>query len=484
MTFAESGGNVLFSMTAATYAGALANYIAALRSTKETIGKIATALRLLALTFHTVFLGTRYVYTGLTEVARREEVGVHLTGASWFWTFISHPPYTNLFESLMFVTWVIMVAYAIIEWRWKLRPMGVVALSLTLAGLAEAYIVIDKDLKPLVPALQSRWILIHVGMIFVAYSLFLLAAVLGVFYLIRSNTKTSIMGAVQVFICAVVTLLAGGAKALLTQASFDVTPVGLHPERAADGSIHNVWASVHYMLPGAEKSSRYFVSVPGVGPVVLLAVIVLLVASFLWWREYRSGVEHEMTGAAWKATLVGFGLLTIGLGFLFYRMGTTPPFTPEPLANGQFVNQLPFRMSVGSNYSLGLLATTWAGLALYLGLISQRAALVPKLPDPKKLDDMIYKVVIVGFPLISIGIVLGGMWAAAAWGRFWGWDPKETWALITWAVYAIYLHVRITYGPGKIPSTLAVFGFGVVVFTYMGVNLGLTGEGLHVYGQG
>jgi ABC-type transport system involved in cytochrome c biogenesis permease subunit len=77
------------------------------------------------------------------------------------------------------------------------------------------------------------------------------------------------------------------------------------------------------------------------------------------------------------------------------------------------------------------------------------------------------------------------MWAYEAWGRYWGWDPKETWALITWFVYAIYLHTRITLGwTGKPGAALAVAGFAVVIFCYMGVNLGLTGEGLHTYGAG
>ena len=87
--------------------------------------------------------------------------------------------------------------------------------------------------------------------------------------------------------------------------------------------------------------------------------------------------------------------------------------------------------------------------------------------------------------LLTVGIVMGGMWANEAWGRFWGWDPKETWALITWVVYAGYLHTRITLGwAGKRPAAIAVFAFAVVVFTFMGVNLGLTGEGLHTYGSG
>ena len=107
------------------------------------------------------------------------------------------------------------------------------------------------------------------------------------------------------------------------------------------------------------------------------------------------------------------------------------------------------------------------------------------LPEPKRLDEVTYKVIVAGFPLLSIGIVLGAMWAYEAWGRYWGWDPKETWALITWFVYAIYLHTRVTLGwTGKPGAALAVAGFAVVIFCYMGVNLGLTGEGLHTYGAG
>jgi cytochrome c-type biogenesis protein CcsB len=154
------------------------------------------------------------------------------------------------------------------------------------------------------------------------------------------------------------------------------------------------------------------------------------------------------------------------------------------VSGGQFVTPPPFRLSVGSNYSLGLLVATWAALALFLGLLSGRDAILARLPEAKRLDEVVYKVIIVGFPLISIGIVLGGMWAQASWGRFWGWDPKETWALITWAIYGTYLHVRLRYGAGRFAAAIAVLSFGVVVFTYMGVNLGLTGEGLHVYGQG
>jgi cytochrome c-type biogenesis protein CcsB len=110
---------------------------------------------------------------------------------------------------------------------------------------------------------------------------------------------------------------------------------------------------------------------------------------------------------------------------------------------------------------------------------------VAALPDGERLDEMAYRVIIVGFAFLSFGIVMGAVWAQKSWGRYWGWDPKETWALITCFVYAAYLHTRIRLGwVGKPGAVIAVAGFAVVVFTYLGVNLGLTGEGLHVYGAG
>jgi ABC-type transport system involved in cytochrome c biogenesis permease subunit len=485
MTFAESGGSLFFTVTAATYAGSFANYVASLTSPKAIIARLATTLRLVALAIHTVFLATRYVQTGILEVGAREAQGIHLTGSEWFWTFVSHPPYTNLFESLLFVTWIIMVAYAFIEWKWKLHPLGVVAVALTLGGLAEAYIVLDKDIGVLNPALQSRWILIHVGIIFVSYALFLLAAFIGVLYLLKAGVKNSKIGFIHVGLSALVTLAAGGVKGLLGHGTFEVTPIGQHQTKSLiSGAMRTVWSAVHYVPEGSDKAVRFWVAIPGVGPTVLIAVAVLLAAAYFWWRENKSGVEENTKGLAYKVTLAGFGVLTLGLGLLIYRMASTAPLTADVLPPVRFTMEPPFRLSVGSNYSLGLLATTWAAIGLFLGTISLRDTITAKLPEPKRLDDIVYKVVIFAFPLLSIGIVLGGMWAAAAWGRFWGWDPKETWALITWAMYAIYLHVRITHGPGRVPNALAVFGFAVVIFTYMGVNLGLTGEGLHVYGAG
>jgi cytochrome c-type biogenesis protein CcsB len=98
------------------------------------------------------------------------------------------------------------------------------------------------------------------------------------------------------------------------------------------------------------------------------------------------------------------------------------------------------------------------------------------------MDDIIHKSMIFGFIWLSAGIITGAIWANSAWGTYWSWDPKETWSLITWFVYAITLHARYTRGiSGKSIAWLSLVGLAAVIFTYYGVNFLLSG--LHSYGS-
>ena len=98
-----------------------------------------------------------------------------------------------------------------------------------------------------------------------------------------------------------------------------------------------------------------------------------------------------------------------------------------------------------------------------------------------QIDYWSYRIIGIGFPLLTLGILSGAVWANEAWGSYWNWDPKETWALITWVIFAIYLHIRITKGwNGTKPALVALLGFFVVWMCYLGVNL--LGKGLHSYG--
>jgi cytochrome c-type biogenesis protein CcsB len=103
-----------------------------------------------------------------------------------------------------------------------------------------------------------------------------------------------------------------------------------------------------------------------------------------------------------------------------------------------------------------------------------------RLPPLKSLDQNMYRVMAFGFLMQTLLIITGAMWAQYAWGRYWGWDPKETWALVTWFIYAAYLHTRVTMGwRGRRSAILAIIGFVSVVFTLFGVSLLLSG--LHSY---
>ncbi len=104
-------------------------------------------------------------------------------------------------------------------------------------------------------------------------------------------------------------------------------------------------------------------------------------------------------------------------------------------------------------------------------------------PSTKVLDDLVYKSIMWGFPFLTAGIITGAAWANYAWGTYWSWDPKETWSLIVWLVYAAFLHARVTRGwHGRRAAILSIVGFLATIFCYLGVNLVLSG--LHSYGGG
>jgi cytochrome c-type biogenesis protein CcsB len=103
-----------------------------------------------------------------------------------------------------------------------------------------------------------------------------------------------------------------------------------------------------------------------------------------------------------------------------------------------------------------------------------------RLPALKVLDDLSYRCLTFGFPLLTLGIITGSIWAESAWGSYWSWDPKETWSLITWFLYAALLHGRLTVGwRGRRAAIFTIVGFAALVFTFLGVNLLLSG--LHSY---
>ena len=132
--------------------------------------------------------------------------------------------------------------------------------------------------------------------------------------------------------------------------------------------------------------------------------------------------------------------------------------------------------------------TVSAGVAVMYLMKAKReeakvtGGIVGLFPVSKVLDDLVYRSIIWGFPFLTAGIITGAAWANYAWGTYWSWDPKETWSLIVWLVYAAFLHARITRGwHGRRAAILSIAGFAATIFCYLGVNLILSG--LHSYGS-
>jgi cytochrome c-type biogenesis protein CcsB len=115
------------------------------------------------------------------------------------------------------------------------------------------------------------------------------------------------------------------------------------------------------------------------------------------------------------------------------------------------------------------------------GILAARRRIAARLPSVEVLDDVMYKSIAIGFAFFTIATILGAFWAAEAWGGYWSWDPKETWALIVWLNYAAWLHMRLMKGlRGTVAAWWALTGLAVTSFAFLGVNMFLSG--LHSYG--
>lgn len=474
----------LLLLSFVSYLASIASYLWNSASKRRVVERVATWLAVAGLVVQTSGLAARWVANAQVEIYQQALAeGRALTTSEWLWAAVRHPPYTNLYESLLFIAWALMLVFALVHFRYRLRPVAILVVTLAAITLSVAFLVSDKEVQPLVPALQSYWILIHVVLLFVSYALFSVGACVAALFLLKIDVPTPTLGKWFAGAAGVFTLLAAGRwdriRELITTGAFMMSPVELVGRRVE---------AVHYFPPGSEKAVRWYVELPGVGFWLLAAVALFAVAAALFRREGRRPGGFTASGsAAVKVLAAALVALVGGLAWLGWRMAAMQSISPDRIP-GQPTHPAagPLRVAMTSNqYAPMLLATVALATAGMLFVAFRRESIAASLPDEKRLDEIAYRVITIGFPFLSFGIIMGAVWAHESWGRYWGWDPKEVWALITWFVYAAYLHTRITLGwVGKPGALIAVAGFAVVVFTYMGVNLGLTGEGLHTYGSG
>jgi len=351
--------SIFFGISTVGYILAMIMYISYLVFKKKEIGITATIITLISFAAHTIGFFMRW-YEG------------YQIGWRSFW----RPPISNLYESLIFFLWCLILGYIIIEFKYKSRYLG--AFITPIAAITLAFIEMtgmSKEIEPLLPALQSNWLLLHVTMSFIAYSLFTLSFATALIYLIEKTKRKTEFSYI-----------------------FWTLSVGL--------------IFILLIAMGADYIQKIIVSSD--------VKITLLMTTF----RNNSSIISTLS---W---IVAFVILLTTWNF------------------GYILKKIVDRFNVSEDM----------------------------------LDILTYKFIVIGFIVFTIGgLIFGAVWAEQAWGVYWSWDPKETWSLITWFVYAFYLHARLIRGwKGKKAATLAVVGFVTVIFTYLGVNLLL--PGLHSYG--
>jgi len=307
----------------------------------------------------------------------------------------------------------------------------------------------------LVPALQSTWLHVHVTLAMLSYAACAVSFALAMMFLIQDNFQT---------------------ESFLAWTSALVSAIYI----AIVATRFEKWGGLSVTAWDAEQKSeiflgrgvRLFVSVPDLGWLFVIAAVAAIVplAFYFIWRVKQ---DDSYLGIANKAVFIGILLQTAVLGAFVLRVKDGS--YASPYQDGLYPTAL-----AASPFLLGGLVTGVFASLLYLMLLWRRNDLQHLLPSADVLDRVTYKTICIAFPLLTGMIAAGAYWANRTWGSYWSWDPKETWAAITWLVYAGYLHMRITRGwRGRRAAYFAILGFAVVIFTFLGVTYLL--PGLHAY---
>ena len=172
-------------------------------------------------------------------------------------------------------------------------------------------------------------------------------------------------------------------------------------------------------------------------------------------------------------------IISAAVGFLLWYMVTRDAAQIQPLVPA--LQSWWMKIHVPANF-IGYGTFALAAMVAIAYLLKSKGILADRLPPLELLDDVMYKSIAVGFAFFTIATILGALWAAEAWGGYWSWDPKETWALIVWLNYAAWLHMRLMKGlRGQVAAWWALVGLLVTTFAFLGVNMFLSG--LHSYGE-
>jgi cytochrome c-type biogenesis protein CcsB len=222
------------------------------------------------------------------------------------------------------------------------------------------------------------------------------------------------------------------------------------------------WIESHQMNVGHAPLANFYESL------LFFSWAVIFIAYLSFWRQMRDYVGSFITILA---------CLLLAYASFGGHTSQIMPLMPALKSNWLIIHVVTCFLAYAA-FALG------CGAAVLYLFLARRGKPLSKPKDSllkvQEMDELIYRAIMIGFFLLTLGILTGAVWADSAWGRYWSWDPKETWSLITWLVYAGLLHARLARGwQGKRIAVLAVVGFLAVLFTYFGVSFLL--PGLHAY---
>jgi cytochrome c-type biogenesis protein CcsB len=344
----------------------------------------------------------------LTIVGFISQLGYFVTR----WIAAGHAPVSNLFEFTTFFGMALVGAFIIIYFIYRTPLLGLFTMPVAVLVIAYASM-FPRDITPLIPALQSDWLKIHVTTAAIGEAILSISFAAGLIYLVKVIDQTK-AGARTFWLEIIMFGLVMTIGFILVSSVF--TGIGYH-EKFNWIDKTKAQAQVEYTMPAL------------VGP-------------------------HE--------------------GELITKDKFKPLFSVPAIINAKKMN------TVIWSFFAGLLVYSLIRLVLRKRIA---AALQPFVKNIKLdlVDEISYRSVLIGFPVFTLGALIFAMiWAQIAWTRFWGWDPKEVWALITWLFYAAFLHLRLSKGwHGEKSAWLAVIGFVIIMFNLIAVNLVIAG--LHSY---
>ena len=460
-----------------------------LNGSPQAIESILNNIAFVSLLIMTIWHWARLMYSLQFPPATIGTVGIAIANLSLSalltirWVESGHFPLSNLYESLLFLAWGFTAFHLLVEQLTKVQFVGVVTAPVALLITGFAGFNLPKEMQratALIPALQSNWLMMHVTIMMMSYVALLGGSLLAIAFLVVNlytqqneswkglKTEPSVpdsisnkhlpnysTGKLQEFTNLETGTLKGEtaqSKASLTNAFFGFR----HQEGVGGLSKDRVPLST---IQQFESKSHALRSPLGSG--------------FRWPPLRRPGVANEPP--AFINVIDDEGPLNEPRAHASHSLASKIKVDKQFVESQTQLNDFT-EGRLGSKYAPSLEVNSFVLTAPSTNGWNRNTSTIAQ-----TLDNLSYRTLGFGFPLLTIGILSGAVWANEAWGSYWSWDPKETWALITWLVFAIYLHTRLTKGwKGTGPALIATGGFVVVWICYLGVNL--LGTGLHSYG--